>query len=299
MTTAVPRISVVIPAFQEERGIAAVVREVRDVLGPEAEILVVDDGSSDGTTRAAQAAGARVLSHPYNIGNGAAVKTGLRAAQGDVVVLMDGDGQHAAQEIPRLVAALDRFDMAVAARTVGSRGRFHRSLANRTYNALASYVCGRPIPDLTSGFRAMRTATVRRFVYLLPNTFSYPTTLTLALFRAGHRVTFVPIEVRPRVGRSKIRLVQDGSRFLLIIVKIATLYAPFRVFLPVSLLFFLAGAANYAYTYFTAGRFTNMSALMFTNGVLVFLLSLIAEQIAQLRLDRTESDPQWERRRDP
>jgi len=298
MTTVLPRISVVIPAFEEECGIATVVREVRDVLGPEAEILVVDDGSGDGTSRAAQAAGARVLSHPYNIGNGAAVKTGLRAAQGDVVVLMDGDGQHRAQEIPRLVAALDRFDMAVAARTVGSRGRVHRSLANRAYNALASYVCSHPIPDLTSGFRAMRAATVRRFVYLLPNTFSYPTTLTLALFRAGHRVTFVPIEVRPRVGKSKIRLLQDGSRFLLIILKIATLYAPFRVFLPVSVLFFLAGTANYAYTHFTSGRFTNMSALMFTNGVLVFLLSLIAEQIAQLRLDRTESDAPEERRRD-
>jgi len=299
VTATRPRVSVVIPAFQEERGIGEVVRAVRQVLGPDAEILVVDDGSIDGTARIAEAAGAQVLSHPYNIGNGAAVKTGLRAARGAAVVLMDGDGQHAPEDIPRFLALLDRYDMVVGARTVGSRGRFHRTLANRAYNGLASYVCARSIPDLTSGFRAARADVIRRFIYLLPNTFSYPTTLTLGMFRAGHRVAFEPIAVRPRVGKSKIRLLEDGSRFVLIILKIATLYAPFRVFLPVSLLFLVAGAANYAYTYATAGRFTNMSGLMLANSVLVFLLSLIAEQIAQLRLDRTESDATWERRREP
>ncbi len=297
--TTLPRVSVVIPAFQEERSIGSVVRDVRQVLGQDAEILVVDDGSTDGTAREAEAAGAVVLSHPYNIGNGASVKTGLRAARGSAVVLLDGDGQHPPAEIPRLLAGLDRYDMVIGARMVGSRGRLHRSLANRAYNGLASWVCGRAIPDLTSGFRVGRADVLRRFLYLLPNTFSYPTTLTLAMFRAGHRVAFEPIEVRPRVGKSKIRLVQDGSRFLLIILKIATLYAPFRVFLPVSLLFFVAGVANYAYTYATSGRFTNMSALMLVNAVLVFLLSLIAEQIAQLRLDRTESDAPWEQRREP
>ncbi|HKQ61855.1 MAG TPA: glycosyltransferase family 2 protein [Candidatus Polarisedimenticolaceae bacterium] len=281
-------VSVVIPAFNEAEVIGTVIGDIRAVLGAEAEIIVVDDGSTDGTADMARSAGARVVRHPDNIGNGAAVKAGIRASRGERVVLMDGDGQHAASEIPRLLGQLEQYDMVVAARVAGSNGRLHRNVANRIYNGLASYVSGRPIPDLTSGFRAVRGPVLRRFVYLLPNTFSYPSTLTLALLRSGHRVTFLPIAARRRVGRSKIRLIEDGARFFLIILKIATLFSPLRVFLPVSALFLFAGLGNYAYTFARFGRFTNMSALMIANSVLVFLLSLVAEQIAQMRMERTE-----------
>ena len=291
-------VSVVIPAFNEAEAIGTVIREIREVLGPAAEIVVVDDGSSDGTAEVAAAAGARVVRQPYNIGNGAAVKAGIRTSRGDYVVLMDGDGQHPPSEIPRLVEQLERYDMAVGSRTSGSDSRFHRTLANRVYNALAGYVADRPIPDLTSGFRGVRGAVLRRFVYLLPNTFSYPTTLTLALLRSGHSVTFVPFAVRRRIGRSKIRLIEDGARFFVIILKIATLFSPLRVFLPVSALFLFAGLGNYAYTFMKWGRFTNMSALMFINSILVFLLSLIAEQIAQMRMERSEADSIEPRRDD-
>jgi glycosyltransferase involved in cell wall biosynthesis len=289
-------VSVVIPALNEAEAIGAVVREVREVLGPEAEVLVVDDGSSDATATVAADAGARVVRHPYNIGYGAAVKAGIRASRGDRVVLMDGDGQHPPSDIPRLLEQLERYDMAVGSRTPGSDSSFHRTFANRVYNALASYVADRPIPDLTSGFRGVRGSVLRRFVYLLPNTFSSSTTLTLALLRSGHAVTFVPVATRRRIGRSKIRLIEDGARFFVIILKIATLFSPLRVFMPVSALFLFAGLANYAYTYTKWGRFTNMSALMFSNCVLVFLLSLVAEQIALMRMERSEGNSREPRR---
>jgi glycosyltransferase involved in cell wall biosynthesis len=284
-------VTVVVPAFNEERVIGDVVRGARSVLGDDAEVVVVDDGSRDATARIAADAGARVLRQPYNIGNGAAVKAGIRAARGRRIVLMDGDGQHPWEAIPSLLEQLEQYEMAVGSRTAASETDLHRNLANRFYNRLASYICGRRILDLTSGFRAANARALKRFVYLLPNTFSYPSTLTLSMSRAGLPVTFVPVKIRRRVGKSKIKLLRDGTRFLLIILRIATLYAPMRVFLPVSLLFLLGGLGNYAYTYLTAGRFTNMSALLLINAVMIFLLSLIAEQIANLRMERSEIDP--------
>ena len=284
------KISVVIPAFREEKVIGSVVRGVREILGPEAEIIVVDDGSPDGTGKTAAAAGARVVTLPYNIGNGAAVKTGIRTARGELIVLMDGDGQHKAEDIPRLLEPLDTYDMVIGARTGESATDLHRDVANQAYNAFATYLTKQKILDLTSGFRAFRARIAKRFVYLLPNTFSYPTTLTLSMIRAGHSVHFVPIVARKRVGKSKIKLLKDGTRFFLIMLRIATLYSPFRVFLPVSAGFIFLGLANYLYTFLTEHRFTNMSAMLLMNGVLIFMLSLIAEQIAQMRLDRTESE---------
>lgn len=284
------RISVVIPAFREATVIGTVIQGVKTVLGVGTEIIVVDDGSGDGTGEEAKKAGARVLTHPYNIGNGAAVKTGIRAATGDVIVLMDGDGQHKPEDIPSLLEALKIYDMVIGARTGASETALHRDIANQTYNAFASYLTKQTILDLTSGFRAVRAKIAKRFVYLLPNTFSYPTTLTLSMIRSGHSVHFVPIVVRKRVGKSKIKLLKDGTRFFLIMLRIATLYSPFRVFLPVSASFILMGLLNYAYTFFTEHRFTNMSAMLFMNGVLIFMLSLVAEQISQMRLDRTEKD---------
>jgi len=285
------KIGVILPAYNEEEKIGSLVADIYKVLGPEAEILVVDDASSDSTAEKAQEAGARVISHPYNLGNGAAVKTGLREARGDIVVLMDADGQHRPEDIPLLLEDMDRYDMVIGARGRGSRQVFWRRMANYIYNWLASYVSGRKILDLTSGFRAMKRDAVRHYIYLLPNTFSYPSTLTLSFIKSGRPVKFVPIKVLPRrEGRSKINLLQDGVRFFLIITKIATLFSPLKIFLPLSLLFFLAGLSYYLYTFLHFHRFTNMSALLLTTAVTIFMLGLIAEQIAFLRMERTEEE---------
>jgi glycosyltransferase involved in cell wall biosynthesis len=230
--------------------------------------------------------GANVVRHPYNIGNGAAIKSGIRAARGRLLVLMDGDGQHRPEDIPKLIAESRNYHMVVGARAKGSKRRFHRYIANVVYNLLASYVTRFKIKDLTSGFRLLSRLDAVRFIDLLPNTFSYPTTLTLAFLRSGLTVKYVPIQTLYRAGQSKISLVTDGVRFLLIITKIATLFSPFRVFLPVSLFFFFCGIANYAYTFVTQHRFTNMSVFLLTTAVIIFMLGLISEQIALLRMER-------------
>ncbi len=282
-------ISVIIPAYNEEGAIGDVVRDVVSQVPNLKEIIVVDDGSSDGTAEAAEEAGATVIRSPYNKGNGAAVKAGIRRATAEVVVMMDGDGQHKAEDIaPLLEPMREGHDMVVGARNFGSQAGLHRGLANWLYNTLASYVADHKIPDLTSGFRAIRRDVARKFLYLLPNTFSYPSTITLALFRSGYSVAYIPIEAARRVGQSKIRYLRDGSRFLLIITKIATLFAPIKVFLPVAAGFFAIGLGWYAYTFITVHRFTNMSAFAMGFGVQLFMLGFIAEQIAQLRFDRTE-----------
>lgn len=282
-------LSAVIPAYNEEEAIGEVVRDVLEQAPDLKEVIVVDDGSSDRTADAAEQAGATVIRSPYNKGNGAAVKAGIRRATGEVVVMMDGDGQHKAEDIARLLEPIrEGHDMVVGARKFGSQAGLHRGLANWLYNSLASYVAGHKIPDLTSGFRAIRRDVALKFLYLLPNTFSYPSTITLALFRSGYSVAYIPIEAARRVGQSKIRYLRDGSRFLLIITKIATLFAPIKVFLPVAAGFFLAGLGWYAYTLFTVHRFTNMSLFCMLFALQLFLLGFIAEQIAQLRFDRSE-----------
>jgi glycosyltransferase involved in cell wall biosynthesis len=281
-------ISIVIPVFNEARALPELIGKIRALKLPHAEIIVVDDGSTDGSAEAAMGAGASVVGHPYNIGNGAAVKSGIRAARGKTLLLMDGDGQHRPEDIPSLLKETGRYHMVVGARTRGSKLRFHRYAANLLYNFLASYVTRFKVQDLTSGFRALSRRDALRFIDLLPNTFSYPTTLTLAFLRSGFTVKYVPIQTLYRAGQSKISLLTDGIRFLLIITKIATLFSPFRVFLPVSVFFFLAGLSNYLYTYFTQGRFTNMSVFMFTTAVIIFMLGLVSEQIALLRMERHE-----------
>jgi len=279
-------ISIVIPVFNEAATLAAVLGKVQRLKLAQAEIIVVDDGSIDGSAEIALKVGANVIRHPYNIGNGAAVKTGIRAARGRFIVLMDGDGQHQPEDVPKLVAEASNYHMVVGARAKGSKLRFHRNAANLLYNLLASYVTRFKVQDLTSGFRVLSRREALRFIDLLPNTFSYPTTLTLAFLRSGFTVKYVPIQTLYRAGQSKISLVTDGIRFFLIITKIATLFSPFRVFLPVSVFFFLAGMSNYLYTYFTQGRFTNMSVFMLTTAVIIFMLGLVSEQIALLRMER-------------
>ena len=284
------RVSVVIPARDEAGGLPGVLAGVKAALGGAGvsfEVLVVDDGSSDGTGDAARKAGARVLRHPYPMGNGAAVKDGIRAARGEVVALMDADGQHDPADLPRLLEALgEEWAMAVGARTGGFGAGIHRAFANRVYAALASYVSGVRIPDLTSGFRVVRRDAARKFLYMLPNTFSYPSTLTLALLRSGRPVRFVPVKARGRTGTSKIHLLRDGARFFLIILRVATSFSPLRVFLPASMVSFAAGLALYLYKWKEAPLLTNGIQLLWLLGALLFFLGLLAEQIASLLGER-------------
>jgi glycosyltransferase involved in cell wall biosynthesis len=287
-----PFISVIIPAYNEAGAIGTVVQRLVNVLeasGLDAEILVVDDGSDDETGAIAEEAGATVIKHPYNIGNGAAVKTGIRSARGDILVMLDGDGQHDPEDIPRLLEKLGPYDMVVGARASDSETSVHRDVANTIYNWLASYVCGRRIEDLTSGFRAMKADLARSFVYLLPNTFSYPSTITLAVVRSGRSLAYVPVRVSARVGKSKIRLLRDGSRFLLIVLRIATFFSPLKVFIPASLAVFFTGFGYGLFKVVVLGtRYGPTSAMLMTVSVLIFLMGLVSEQVAQLRFDRTE-----------
>lgn len=277
------RVTIVLPAKNEASGLQQFLPQLR-VLMPEAEIIVVNDGSTDDTATIAQAFGASVLSNPYSMGNGASIKRGARAAIGEIIVFMDADGQHQAADLPKLLEKFGQgYDMVVGARVKGGQASIGRGLANAFYNKLASMMTGHKVLDLTSGFRAVRADKFREFLHLLPNGFSYPTTSTMAFFRSGYPVAYVPIEVLKRVGtHSHIRPLKDGVRFLLIIFKIATLYSPVKLFAPTALLFFLTGISYYAYTFITEGRFTNMSVLLFSASVIIFLIGLISEQITTL-----------------
>jgi len=280
-------VTILLPAYNEEQVIGQTIGKIHS-LYPDFEILVVDDGSTDNTMQEAMAAGANVWPHPYNMGNGAAIKSGLRTAQGDWIIMMDADGQHSPEDIARFLEYKDQYDMVVGARTKSSETSMHRDIANKVYNWFASYVTKFPIEDLTSGFRMVKKSVAEQFIYLLPNTFSYPTTLTMAYLRSGFTVKYIPITTKQRVGKSKIKLLQDGSRFFLIITKVASLFSPLRVFLPVSAGLFLLGVFYYAYTFCTQGRFTNMSALLFTSSLITFMMGLVSEQISQMRYDRVK-----------
>lgn len=271
-------VSVVLPAYNEEQGIGGVVEALRagqDWL----EILVVDDGSTDATSERAKAAGARVVRHPYNKGNGAAVKTGIREARGEVVLLLDADGQHDPADAIEIVGSVGRYDMVIGARAARDQLRL-RALGNAVFKTLASWLSGRPILDLTSGFRAARRDRLLEFLPLLPNGFSYPTTSCLAFLKAGYDVAFVPVRARRRLGRSKIRPLRDGVRFLLIILKIVTLYSPLKVFFPVSAVSFLLGLGYGIWNVIVHGKIPMGSALLIQLAVVVFLFGLVSEQIA-------------------
>ena len=282
-----PTLSIILPAKNEAEGLRGTLPALK-LAYPEAEIIVVDDGSSDATAQIAAEHGARVLSSPYSMGNGAAIKRGARAASGDILVFMDADGQHDPADIPRLLAKLEEgFDMVVGARNWEGQAGVGRGVANTFYNWLASRITGHRVDDLTSGFRAARADKFREFLHLLPNGFSYPPTSTLAFFRSAYPVAYVPIPVAKRVGNgSHIRPFKDGVRFLLIIFKIASLYSPLKLFAPTAAAFFLAALGWYGYTFAMQGRLTNMSTLLFSAAVIIFLIGLISEQITNLTYRR-------------
>lgn len=281
-------LSIIIPAKNESVGLRKILPQIRK-LYPKAEILVVNDGSSDNTVDICTELGASVVTHPYSIGNGGAIKTGARNASGNIFLFMDADGQHKPEDIPLLLEKIDMgYDMVVGARQADTHASIFRRFANSFYNRFASIMTGYQIDDLTSGFRAVRARHFTKFLYLLPNGFSYPTTITMAFFRSGLTITYVPILARQREGKSHISLLKDGFRFLIIILKIGTLFSPMRLFLPSSAVLFTTGIGYYCYTYLSSGRFTNMSALLFTSGLIVFLMGLISEQISSLHYKHAE-----------
>lgn len=288
MTLSKLNISVVLPARNEAASLENLLPALRRQL-PGAEILVVDDGSTDSTAALCDMHGVTRVAHPYPKGNGAAIKAGARTASGDVIVFMDADGQHQPEDIPRLLAKLDEgYDMVVGSRSFGDHAGAHRGFANAVFNRFASWMVNHPVQDLTSGFRAVRAGCFRRFLYLLPNSFSYPTTCTMSFFRAGLGVAYVPVNMPARIGDSHIRPLRDGIRFLLIILKIGTLYSPLKLFLPVSASFFATGLGYYIYTYTNYNRFTNMSALLFIAATLAFLIGIVSEQITALSYKDSE-----------
>jgi glycosyltransferase involved in cell wall biosynthesis len=281
-------VSIILPSKNEAQSLECLLPKLRSSFS-EAQILVVDDGSTDNTVSLCKNNSVDVVSHPYSKGNGAAVKSGARVARGDILVFMDADGQHKPDDISMLLQKLaEGQDMVVGARSRGSQAGMHRATANGFYNWLASWMVGHKVADLTSGFRAVRAQKFRQFLYLLPNGFSYPTTITMSFFRAGYSVAYVPIHAPKRIGKSHIRLFKDGARFLLIIFKIGSLYSPLKLFAPISLAFFTTGLGYYIYTYLTMHRFTNMTALLFISAAMVFLIGLVSEQITALMYKDSE-----------
>lgn len=276
------KVSIVLPAKNESAAIGQTLAQIQQ-LQLAHEIIVVNDGSTDQTKQVAESAGAKVVTHPYSKGNGAAIKTGARTATGDIIVFMDADGQHDPQDIPRLIEKIEQgYDLVVGARQKGSQASIGRGIANALYNNLATYMTEQKVEDLTSGFRAVRADKFREFLYLLPNGFSYPTTSTMAFFRAGYSVTYVPIHAAKRIGKSHIQPLKDGVRFFLIIFKIATLFSPLKMFLPIAVMLFMMATGWYGYTLYEFGRFTNMSALLYTGSIMIFLMGLISEQVTAL-----------------
>lgn len=284
------KISIIIPAKNESKGLSLLLPSLIKEL-PDATIYVVNDGSTDETEQICLSYNVKVISHPYSMGNGAAIKSGARRATGDVFLFMDADGQHRVEDVEKLIQEYmnSEFDMIVGARGHKSQASITRLFGNGLYNKIASYMTGHKIEDLTSGLRVVNANKFKKFLYLLPNGFSYPTTCTMAFFRAGYTVKYSPIFTPKRVGKSHLNILKDGSRFFLIIFKIGTLYSPLKLFFPTSIVFFLFGLLYYVYTYFTDGRFTNMGALLFSVSVLIFLMGLISEQITSLMYQNNES----------
>lgn len=281
------RISVVLPAYNEAASIGELVKQTRKVVSGQAEIIVIDDGSTDQTAEIAKAAGAFVIKHPYNKGNGATVKTGARSASRDIVIFMDSDGQHDPSDITALAAMMDEYDLVIGSRSFNRMEYLHRNLANKFYSRLAAYLTEQKIPDLTSGFRAFKRKYLLAFLHLFPNRFSYPTTSTLSFIKAGLNVGFCPIKTRKRISKSKVKIFRDGFKFFLIILKIIVLFHPFRIFFPISVVSFILGVISGILSIKAEGRLhiPNSATILFVSSVFIFLMGLISEQIASLKME--------------
>ena len=290
MATAKPSLSIVLPCLNEEDNLIQLLPFIKEAQ-PTAEILVVNDGSTDLSAEICHQFKVNVVSHPKPLGNGAAIKTGARNATGDIIVFMDADGQHRPEDIQRLLDKLDEgYDMVVGARQPSTHASKKRLLGNTVFNKLASFMTGQKIEDLTSGFRAVRAKHFKKFLYLLPNGFSYPTTSTMAFFRSALPVAYIPIKAGKREGKSKIKLAKDGLRFFVIILKIGALFSPMRLFLPISLLFFSIGFLNHLFTYFSWGGLSKGSLLMYVSSIFIFLMGILSEQISSLHYRNSEND---------
>jgi glycosyltransferase involved in cell wall biosynthesis len=275
-------ISIILPAKNEAAGLPALLEKIL-TYHPNVELIIVDDGSTDETAAIALLKGAKVISHPYSMGNGAAIKTGARAATKDILIFMDADGQHKPQDISRMLTELNTgYDMVIGARNAKSQATFGRLAANTLYNNFARFMVNHKVDDLTSGFRAVRANKFREFLYLLPNGFSYPTTITMAFFRSGYSVKYIPIHAAERIGKSHIRPLQYGARLLLIIFKIGTLYSPLKLFVPIALFHALMGLGYYGYTFLTESRLSLATLFMLIASITIFLIGLVSEQITQL-----------------
>jgi len=285
-------ISIILPCFNEAENLSSFLPAICKTFNT-AEIIIVDDGSTDESNSIAKKFPVKIIKHPRNLGNGASIKTGARSATKQYLVFMDADGQHNPNDIPLLLQKIEEgYDMVVGARLAKSHASLIRYTANTFYNKLASFMTGFKIEDLTSGFRAVNANKFKKILYLLPNGFSYPTTSTMAFFRSGYPVSYIPIQAASRKGTSKIKLLKDGTRFFLIILKIGALFSPMRLFLPISLLFFLVATSFYIYTFSAFGRFTNMSALLYITSLLTFLIGIVSEQISSLHYRLSENDPE-------
>ena len=283
-------LSIILPALNEAENLARLLPELKQAQ-PQAEIIVVDDGSTDDTLTVCKQHGVDTISHPYSMGNGAAIKSGARKSGGEILVFMDADGQHQPGDIARLLDKMkEGYQMVVGARKTGSHTSMLRVIGNTIYNHMASYMTGYAIQDLTSGFRAVTRKNFIKYLYLLPNRFSYPTTITMAFFRSGLPVAYIPIEAKSRIGKSHISLFKDGVRFFVIILKVGALFSPMRLFLPIATFLFITGFSYYVYTHITYGRFTNMSALVMVSSLIIFLIGILAEHISFLHYKDAERD---------
>ena len=290
MEESTPSISIVLPCLNEAANLVSLLPKLKQAQ-PHAEILVVDDGSTDDSAKICQQHDIRVVSHPQPLGNGAAIKAGAREAKSDIIVFMDADGQHQPDDIQSLLNKLDEgYDMVVGARHSHTHASTKRLIGNTLFNKLASLMTGHKIDDLTSGFRAVRARHFKKFLYLLPNGFSYPTTSTMAFFRSALPVAYIPIHAGKRDGKSKIKLLKDGLRFFVIILKIGALFSPMRLFLPTSVLFFLLGVINHISNYLSSGTFSNGSLLLYTSSVFIFLMGILSEQISSLHYRNTDKE---------
>lgn len=285
MKSIVESVSIVIPAYQERAAIGDVVSAVLKVvasLSCEYEVIVVDDGSTDGTGDAARKAGAHVLVHPYNKGYGASLKTGIRFASNRTVIFLDADGQHDPDDIPRLLAGRTGFDMVVGARKGMAGSPLWRQPGKLFLKWLVNNLTGHSIPDFNSGYRALDREMALRFLPIMPDGFSFSTTSTIAAFKGGYLVQYLPIQVAKRIGTSTVTAA-DGFRTIMLIIRLVTLFAPLRVFLPISAVTFLIGLIFTVYGYVHTGEASVKGLISLLAAVQFFLFGVMVDQVVAVR----------------